>query len=84
MFSNTEFDNFKKIILKRLKAALKLLDIENDFLEISTNYMGKAYEVRIMGGQDMNGNYFWEVVRVINRSIIPSNLGFDFSKVNAG
>jgi hypothetical protein len=82
MFSITEFDIFKKIILKRLKAALKPLDIENDFLEISTSYMGKAYEVRIMGGRDLNGNYFWEVVRVINRSIIPSNLGFSLSKVN--
>lgn len=82
MFNNTEFDSFKKMILKRFRPALKPLNIENDFLEISTSYMGKAYEVRIMGGQDLNGNYFWEVVRVINRSIIPSNLGFSTSKVN--
>ncbi|WP_316847708.1 hypothetical protein [Pedobacter psychrodurus] len=57
------------MILKRLKVALKPLDIKNDFLEISTSYTGKAYEVRIMGGRDVNGNYFWEVLRVINRSI---------------
>jgi len=84
MFNTTEFDSFKKIILKRLKAALKPLDIENDFLEISTSYMGKAYEVRIMGGRDKNGNYFWEVVRVVNRSIIPSNMGFSHPKTNTG
>jgi len=84
MLNNSEFDSFKKIILKRLRPALKPLDIKNDFLEVSTNYMGKSYEVRIMGGRDSNGNYFWEVVRVINRSIIPSNLGFNFSKANTG
>jgi len=84
MFNNTEFDSFKKDILKRMKPALKPLDIENDFLEISTSYMGKSYEVRIMGGRDMNGNYFWEVVRVVNRSIIPSNLEFSFPKADTG
>ncbi len=72
MLNHTEFDSFKKIILKRLRPALKPLDIENDFLEVSTSYMGKAYEVRIMGGIDQNGNHFWDVVRVVNRSIIPS------------
>ncbi|QNN44865.1 MULTISPECIES: hypothetical protein [Pedobacter] len=84
MFNNTEFENFKKIILKRLKPALKPLNIENDFLEISTSYMGKAYEVRIMGGRDVQGNYFWEVVRVVNRSIIPSSLEFNFPKADTG
>ncbi|KQM78504.1 hypothetical protein ASE74_13450 [Pedobacter sp. Leaf216] len=84
MFNNSEFDSFKKDILKRLRPALKPLDIKNDFLEVSTSYLGVAYEVRIMGGRDLNGNYFWEVVRVINRSIIPSNLDYSISKVNNG
>ncbi|MDQ0964889.1 hypothetical protein QFZ20_000292 [Flavobacterium sp. W4I14] len=82
MYTNSEFEIFKKNILKRLKAALKSLDIKNDFIEISTNHMGKAYEVRIMGMRDGNGKYQWEVVRVINRSIIPSNLDFSLSEVN--
>jgi len=75
MLSKTEFDRFKKIILKRFKPVLKPFDIENDFLEISTSYLGKTYEVRIMGGVDQDGNYFWDVVRVINKSIIPSSIG---------
>ncbi|RBQ11813.1 hypothetical protein [Pedobacter miscanthi] len=74
MLNHTEFDSFKKIILKRFKPALKPLDIENDFLEVSTSYLGKAYEVRIMGRPDQNSNYFWDVVRVVNRSIIPSSI----------
>ncbi|GAA4202127.1 hypothetical protein GCM10022289_16430 [Pedobacter jeongneungensis] len=81
MLNHTEFDSFKKIILKRFKPALKPLDIENDFLEVSTSYLGKPYEVRIMGGLDQNGSYFWDVVRVVNRSIIPSSIAPGISEL---
>ncbi|MCX2574865.1 hypothetical protein [Pedobacter sandarakinus] len=72
MFNNTEFDNFKKITLKRLKPILKIMDITVDFVEISTSYLGKSYEVRVMGVRDGKGKWSWDLVRVVNRSVIPS------------
>jgi hypothetical protein len=77
MLIQTEFDIFKKITLKRLRPVLKNLDIKVDFVELSTSYMGKGYEVRVMGLQDLNGMYSWDIVRVVNRSIVPSDLDYN-------
>jgi len=70
----TEFDIFKKIILKRFRPTLKYLDINKDFIEVSTDYDNKHYVVRLEGVQDVTGRRLWKVVRVINNSIIPSEL----------
>jgi len=61
-----------KAILKRFKTALSDLEIENDFIEISTKFNGLKLQVRIFGQADLTGNLHWHVVRIINRSIVPT------------
>jgi hypothetical protein len=61
-----------KSILRQFKSTLANLDIENDFIEISTKLNGVQIQVRIFGQPDPTGNLNWHVTRIINQSIIPT------------
>ncbi|KQM76237.1 hypothetical protein ASE74_19480 [Pedobacter sp. Leaf216] len=63
---------FNKAILKRFKTALANLEIENDFLEISTTFKGIQVQVRVFGKADLMGKLHWHVIRIINQSVIPT------------
>ena len=71
----TENKDLYKNLLKRFNKLLSTLDVNSDFLEISTHYNGAQIQVRICGRPDEANNLSWDVVRVINNSIvIPSEL----------
>ena len=67
---NPDTDAFKKYLLKKCHKALMALDIEHDFLEISTIHKEIHYQVRICGIKNAKGELDWDIVRIINQSIL--------------
>jgi len=70
--SPEDFDSYNKLLLKQFRKILADLSLENDFLEISTTVNGFPIQLRIHGKANAKGNLVWQVVRVINHSIIPA------------
>lgn len=65
---------FKKRCLKSARLLLRSLDATTDFVEISTMYNGNRHEVRISGKKDATGKFAWDINRVVNKSLIPSDV----------
>jgi hypothetical protein len=81
LYLSNDAQLLNKAILKRFKTALSDLEIENDFIEISTKFKGLQIQVRIFGQADLTGNLHWHVVRIINQSIIPTD-PFTITRIN--
>jgi len=70
----TAIDSFaqvKKHLLKQFKTFLATLDVESDFIEISVQHEGANFQFRLCGTIGPSGSPAWDVVRVVNQSIIP-------------
>lgn len=67
---NADTEDFRKYLLKKFHKALTSLDINHDFLEISTTYKETQYQVRICGIKNAKGELNWDIVRIINQSIL--------------
>jgi len=72
LYLSNDAQLLNKSVLKRFKTALADLDIKNDFIELSTMSNGLAIQVRIFGQADRAGELHWQVVRIVNQSIIPA------------
>lgn len=69
---------FIKLIVKRFKPVLSRLDIEKDFLEISTEITGVRIQLRFQGKETKAGDFVWDAERIVNQSIIPTQALVNF------